>query len=230
VQVINAIVARAITGDISAAKVLLSYTVGKPGNSPNPDLIEREEWDNYQKDAMTLDEMKQALGRLPCYLGNEIVSTARPYMSASWANALASKLMENGEGRGPRGESKESCQNQSADSVYETMLASYQASMAGVGAPLPDGELQRSRGKAVPTSPRQDNTPQGHAPLAPLPSSLNPHPSSLAIPHPIPNGKSRTTAPGKNGRNSAKKLWLQPLAKRLKGKKRTGGTKRLARV
>src|SRR5262249_47115823 len=92
-NVFEAIYIKALTGDMTAAKLLLHYTIGKPGDAPHPDHIERDEWDLYQKNAMTLDEMKQALGSFPCSLGNEIVSTALPVMTASRANELAEQLM-----------------------------------------------------------------------------------------------------------------------------------------
>ena len=39
--VIHAMRDKAIKGDISAAKLLLSYNLGKPPAAPNPDLIDR---------------------------------------------------------------------------------------------------------------------------------------------------------------------------------------------
>src|SRR5581483_10250439 len=49
---------KAIQGDMTAAKIILNYNLGKPPAAPNPDQLDRNEWDGYQKDAMTLDEMK----------------------------------------------------------------------------------------------------------------------------------------------------------------------------
>jgi hypothetical protein len=255
VAVFNALAAKAMGGDVSAAKVLLSYTIGKPGNAPQPDLIDRDEWEHFQKDAMTLEEMQRALGRLPCSLGNEIVSTARPIMSASWANDLVSKLRGTGEGRwarsgneekamgpGARGENAENRQNQKVDSVYDSMLASYQASMASV-APIPNGEMNPSDGRAIPTrrgppsgsqSPASDSAGLNSTCASILPGSslhasrATPDDAPAAKANRIPNGNSKRTAPDKNGRNTVKKLWLQPLARKLKGKKRGAGKSSLA--
>ena len=36
---------KAVGGDISAAKIILSYKIGKPLPAPHPDSIDRDEWD-----------------------------------------------------------------------------------------------------------------------------------------------------------------------------------------
>src|SRR5262249_7628441 len=38
--------AKAADGDISAAKLILSYKLGKPAPAPNPDEIDRDEWEH----------------------------------------------------------------------------------------------------------------------------------------------------------------------------------------
>jgi hypothetical protein len=39
---------RAITGDMSALKMIWQYKLGKPLPAPNPDMIDRDEWDHFQ--------------------------------------------------------------------------------------------------------------------------------------------------------------------------------------
>src|SRR5262245_21497775 len=41
VAIIRALVAKAVDGDISAAKLVMSYKLGKPAPAPNPDEIDR---------------------------------------------------------------------------------------------------------------------------------------------------------------------------------------------
>jgi hypothetical protein len=60
---------RAITGDMGALKMIWQYKLGKPLPAPHPDRIDRDEWDHFQKDAMTLDEMRKVLGQLPSRIG-----------------------------------------------------------------------------------------------------------------------------------------------------------------
>ena len=65
VAIIRALVTQARAGDVSAAKLLMSYNLGKPAPAPNPDEIDRDEWDHYQRDTIKLDEVQQVLGSLP---------------------------------------------------------------------------------------------------------------------------------------------------------------------
>ena len=56
---------KAMQGDVSAAKLVLAYKIGKPAPCPDPDAIDRDEWDHYQQDAIEPQEMKQVLTSLP---------------------------------------------------------------------------------------------------------------------------------------------------------------------
>src|SRR5438309_4921237 len=44
VAIIRMLVEKALAKDVSAAKLVLSYKLGKPGPAPNPDQIDRDEW------------------------------------------------------------------------------------------------------------------------------------------------------------------------------------------
>src|SRR5947208_13871538 len=44
IAIIRMLVEKARAGDVSAAKLLLSYKLGKPAPAPNPDQIDRDEW------------------------------------------------------------------------------------------------------------------------------------------------------------------------------------------
>ena len=51
-QICRMLYVKAVSGDISAAKIILSYKIGKPLPAPHPDTIDRDEWDHYQNDAV----------------------------------------------------------------------------------------------------------------------------------------------------------------------------------
>ncbi|CAN5573851.1 hypothetical protein BH10PLA2_BH10PLA2_25120 [soil metagenome] len=85
---------RASTGDMSALKMVWQYKMGKPLPAPNPDSIDRDEWDHFQKDGTTIDEMKQALGRLPSHVGNAIVSAALPTIASTISQTLSEQLIQ----------------------------------------------------------------------------------------------------------------------------------------
>jgi hypothetical protein len=95
VAIIRKLVEKAVAGDVSAAKLLLSYKLGKPAPAPNPDQIDRDEWEHYQKDAINLEEVQQVLGSLPSKVGNDIARTALPIVTQARKDALATKLVKN---------------------------------------------------------------------------------------------------------------------------------------
>jgi hypothetical protein len=80
---------------VSAAKLLLSYKLGKPAPAPNPDQIDRDEWEHYQRDTINLQEVQQVLGSLPARVGNDIARTALPIVTQAHKEALASQLVKN---------------------------------------------------------------------------------------------------------------------------------------
>jgi hypothetical protein len=47
VAIIRALVAKAVDGDIGAAKLIMTYKRSKPASAPNPDEIDRDEWEHY---------------------------------------------------------------------------------------------------------------------------------------------------------------------------------------
>src|SRR6267154_513779 len=95
VAFIRKLVEKARAGDVSAAKLLMSYKLGKPAPNPNPDQIDRDEWEHYQRDTINLQEVQQVLGALPARVGNDIARTALPVMTQARQEALASQLVAN---------------------------------------------------------------------------------------------------------------------------------------
>src|SRR3984957_8505813 len=85
---------KAVGGDISAAKIILSYKIGKPLPAPHPDSIDRDEWDHYQKDAMNEEEMKLVMSSLPTQAGNDIARVTLPIMTTARMNDLAAQLLD----------------------------------------------------------------------------------------------------------------------------------------
>jgi hypothetical protein len=95
VSIIRMLVEKAQGGDVSAAKLILSYKLGKPGPAPNPDEIDRDEWEHFQRDTIKLDEVQQVLGSLPARVGNDIARAALPVIGQAQREQLASQLVEN---------------------------------------------------------------------------------------------------------------------------------------
>ena len=106
-QICRMLYVKAVGGDISAAKIILSYKIGKPLPAPHPDSIDRDEWDHYQNDAVREQEMKLAMSSLPTHAGNDIIRTALPIMTASRMKDFAAQLVEGLPPKAERGEGRE---------------------------------------------------------------------------------------------------------------------------
>ena len=206
--VFESIYIKALTGDMSAAKLLLHYTIGKPGDAPHPDHIERDEWDLHRKNAIAPDEMKQALGRLPCSLGNEIVGTALPIMTAARANELAVQLR----GEQPRDESNgdedpgEPVMNEDNASETTQDQAAASVSQRDIDAPSP-----LTNGKTEGEKATGDSLRRSAKPVSPATRRQTPATSSA----PIGDGFSGSSAKAKKQRKLVAKQWLQPLTRKL---------------
>jgi hypothetical protein len=94
VAIIRKLSEKAAAGDTSAAKLILSYKIGKPSEAPNPDQIDQDEWDHYQKDAINLNQVQLVLSSLPTNVGNGIVRSALPIMTDARTKQLAAELRE----------------------------------------------------------------------------------------------------------------------------------------
>ena len=94
VRVVLKLLEKAEAGDTSAAKIIVSYVVGKPLPAPHPDSIDRDEWDHFQKDAMNQRELAIVLNSLPTHVGNDVARVALPIMTDARTKDLAKQLFE----------------------------------------------------------------------------------------------------------------------------------------
>ncbi len=94
IRVVRKLLEKAEAGDTSAAKILVSYVVGKPLPAPHPDSIDRDEWDHFQKDAVQPQEMKLVMSSLPTQVGNDVARVALPIMTEVRTRDLAKQLLK----------------------------------------------------------------------------------------------------------------------------------------
>ena len=74
VAIIRMLVTQARDGNVSAAKLIMSYKLGKPAPAPNPDEIDRDEW-TLSTDTINLRKCTGP-GSLRSSVGNDIAQTA----------------------------------------------------------------------------------------------------------------------------------------------------------
>ncbi len=94
--IIHVLYARAVAGDMSAIKLILSYKIGKPAPAPNPDGIERDEWNRLEEAAVQHKAVEDVLTSLPSPLANDLVRTTWQVNAGAFADKLARQLMPKG--------------------------------------------------------------------------------------------------------------------------------------
>jgi hypothetical protein len=202
---------RASGGDMGSLKMIWQYKLGKPLPAPNPDMIDRDEWDHFQKDAMTLDEMRKVLGQLPSRIGNDIVSAALPSIASTISHSLAQQLLQGlpaeylgSQSNGPANNEPiptagsngllpaEPTGESSAPATLHTPLATHPSSGSNGFLPAePPSESPSPATLHTPLATRPSSGSNGFLPAeppseSPSPGTLNPPPATHS--HPIPNG------------------------------------------
>jgi hypothetical protein len=187
-QICRMLFLKAVGGDVSAAKIILSYKIGKPLPAHHPDSIDRDEWDHYQEDAVNEKEMKLVLSSLPTHAGNDIARVTLPIMTAARMNDLAAQLLDGlpakrAEETGERG-----------------------AENTGTSEPISNGKTSRRGSESWSEDQRSTDHQTASSHTSPAPHT-----------EPLSNGKREKSSRGKKGRNKVKNQWMQPLVKRVKG-------------
>ena len=212
-QIFRMLYVKAVSGDIGAAKIILSYKIGKPLPAPHPDSIDRDEWDHYQSDAIREQEMKHVMTSLPTQAGNDIVRVSLPIMTASRMNDFASQLVDSlptkkkDEGGRRKKDEKKTApkKNEGARNTNEEKTASSE--------PIANGNLggeNAERGEG-----RNQKTARTSSTEAPLANGKSGHgyaekgARTTTRETPLPNGKfGRVTRP-KNGRRIEKRASVE---------------------
>src|SRR5260370_995050 len=83
------ILERALAGDMTAAKLALTFCVGKPAPAHDPDVQDVEELHLYQKAAEATAVLPTAVQALPADLACGMVQAARPAMRDPMADVMA---------------------------------------------------------------------------------------------------------------------------------------------
>jgi hypothetical protein len=90
--IVDKVVQMAREGDLAAAKLVLSYTIGKPVPAVDPDRLDVEEFNLFREEAITADTLADPLKGLPAATVCEMVREARPLVEASRREQLAEAL------------------------------------------------------------------------------------------------------------------------------------------
>jgi hypothetical protein len=90
--IMTKLTALAREGDVAAAKVVLSYAIGKPAEAPNPDRLDVEEWKGFKETAPMLTEAS-GLMTPHASLPVEMVRYARDARTRTCADMIRTTLL-----------------------------------------------------------------------------------------------------------------------------------------
>jgi hypothetical protein len=90
--IIDRLVEKAKEGDVSAARLVLSYTVGKPSSAVDPDELDIHEMDIFTRETLTAPQSTAPLEGIPASLAATIIRGALPHMTEQRGQTLAAGL------------------------------------------------------------------------------------------------------------------------------------------
>ena len=83
---------QALLDAVTAARLVLSYVLGKPGPAVNPDRLDADEWQGYKETAGMVQEMPAMLQTPAPALPLEAVRSTRPVLTREMARQLGDML------------------------------------------------------------------------------------------------------------------------------------------
>jgi hypothetical protein len=79
-------------GDWVAAKLLLSYVIGKPAPPADPDTLEEHEWGVFKALPVSPPDLQAVMGGMQAKLANRMVREALPILEVEHAKVIAQTL------------------------------------------------------------------------------------------------------------------------------------------
>ena len=114
-EIILVLADKAAAGDITSIKMVLNYKIGKPGPAPDPDGIERDEWNHFEQAAHQYQHVTELLKSIPSTVANDIVRGAWPVAAGAFADKLGRQLQP----VGPAAPQANSVEGQEAEAQVE---------------------------------------------------------------------------------------------------------------
>jgi hypothetical protein len=87
--VAQALVRQAKEGNVAAAKLLLSYTLGKPAAPVDPDTLDQQEWEIYRRSPDPAQDIGALVSRMPLPLACRMARDMLPGLDRDWTRQFA---------------------------------------------------------------------------------------------------------------------------------------------
>ena len=96
-DVIAMLVRKAKEGDVAAAKVLLSYVVGKPAEMAHPDRLDHDEFERRHEDTIDTEKMADVIAGTPVGVATEVLRYVVPCQAETARQRMAGLLRKQDE-------------------------------------------------------------------------------------------------------------------------------------
>jgi len=151
--IVRQLIQKAKEGDVSAARLVLSYTVGKPDKAVDPDNVDRHEWQQFQQDRVLSDDLLALIGGVQAPLACGILRAVLPIMQQQAAHNLGQLMQDSLKEPAVAADADQPEPDEDAElpDEAEPVAAGPQAPAA----PRTRTKQQRATGKAAPGSPRR---------------------------------------------------------------------------
>lgn len=77
-EIVAVLLIKAKSGDLAAIKILLAYTIGKPGPAADPDAVDQHEWRLHQQAAVPPPQVHDLMDAVPAATANVMAQVAWP--------------------------------------------------------------------------------------------------------------------------------------------------------
>ncbi len=92
--IVRQLLHKAKDGDVSAARLVLSYTIGKPDRAVDPDALDRHEWEQFQQDRVHPDDLAAVAGGMQAPLACTLLRAALPEVQNRMAHDLGQMFQD----------------------------------------------------------------------------------------------------------------------------------------
>jgi len=186
--VARALIQRASEGNVQAAKLLLSYAIGKPQPAPKPDHMDADEWNIYRETVPMKQESGVVVGAGVPEAHLKVARMMRPLVAQMMGQEMAAMFMETPEQR----EAKEAAEAAEAERMMNSpgpdLSAELEDALNGESPPSPNGHYGE---RPSPNGHYGDRppSPNGHFGAPPSRNGLNgsapPSPNGDFQRHPV---------------------------------------------
>ncbi len=90
--IVRQLIQQAREGDVPAARLVFSYTLGKPDKAVDPDTLDQQEWQQFRQNAVPNQELLLLVQLLQAPLACSILRAALPHLQQQLAQTLAQQL------------------------------------------------------------------------------------------------------------------------------------------